>query len=286
MKVLLALAVLATSASALAADNREIFDIMYLPNTGTTYGISEFNLINGEAEVFNQDLELSGHRLSQTLGHSFTDRLSLAATLGYQNIETEIDGVNGSSESSGLSDPTLTARFRAMDESFRFDVLGGATLSIMDSELEDNGDSTTATGGSSLFVGSQVGGKSESFQWAVLGQLTHNFEAETDQDSQGDVKEDAHNELVLRLDILNKLAEKSFLRSNVTANFTEGYEDDQSPANETTGQTAYGIGTQYQHLLSTDLLLRAGVDYNKVNDQGLVKDLSFWVLTAGANYEF
>ncbi|MBA2405804.1 MAG: outer membrane beta-barrel protein [Bdellovibrionales bacterium] len=289
MKVLLALAVLATSATALAADNREIQDIMYLPNTGTTYGFSTIQITNGEEKADAGDTETTGYNLTQSIGHSFTDRFLLQADLSYADFESDDDSVGGTkTNQTGISDPTISARFRTMDESFRWDVIAGATLGFVDREQDSDGDLNNHQGGSSLFVGTQFGGKSESFQWAILGLLTHNREATVDVDGLGDVDLDANNELLTRLDVLSRLGDKSFLRSNVAANFAEGYEDDQSPSQEFAApETTYSIGTEFQHLISKDLMLRAGVDYSIANrSSGQVDDITAWNFLGGANYQF
>lgn len=286
MKVLLALAVLATSASALAADNRQIFDLMYLPNTGTTYGFSDFSYLKAELDFGTGTAEISGPAFAQTIGHSFTDRFSFEGQIGYQNYEGENSVSNDTSETSGLTDPRFTARFRAMDESFRLDVLGGAVVSLGDSETEDNGDSNALRGGSSLFTGAQFGGKSESFQWAMTSLLTHNFESTTDDESNGKTDDDAHNELMLQLDLLAKLGEQSYLRPHVSATFTEAYDDEDGDEVQA-ANTFYIAGLEFRQVMSTDLMLKAGVDYGISNQaSGQVDDFTLWRFTAGANYQF
>ena len=283
MKVLLALAVLATSATTFASE-RAIYDIMYLPTTGTTYGISEAAYLKNDVESDAGDTETSGYGLTQTIGHSFTDRLSVAASLGYGDFEQDPD-VGAKTEQSGITDPTIIARFRTLDETALWDILGGALISIGDSEQESNGDTDNLQGGHALFVGTQYGSKTESFQWAVLGLLTHNMERTTDISGFGDAEQDANNELLVQGDILNKLAEKSFLRSFVSANFTEELKSDDVANNAPI--TTYAIGTEYQHLCSKDLLIRVGVDYSMSNYESSIVD-SDNTLTGriAANYQF
>lgn len=287
MKLVLALAVLATSAASVAA-SRDIYDIMYLPNAGTTYGFSEASLLSGETEGKNGlgDTETDGFTLNQTIGHALTDRLSLQASIGYAELEADPDG-GSKVEQSGISDPTISARFRVMDEAYRFDIIGGALISIMDSEQERNGDTDNLQGGHALFAGAQFGQKTESFQWAVLGQFTYNMER-TVETSAKDIDIDQNNELLVRGDILNKLAEKSLLRSFVSVDFSEILEsDDLSPKTVQAPSTAYAIGTEYQHLISKDLLARVGVDYTMINqDSAYVDSDTAWNFNIGANYQF
>ncbi|MBA2405805.1 MAG: hypothetical protein H0V66_13600 [Bdellovibrionales bacterium] len=283
MKVLLALAVLATSATSFAAD-RDLYDIMYLPSAGTTFGISELEYIKNDVESDAGDSENSGYGLTQTVGHSFTDRLSVAASLGYRNLEFDPE-VGSKTEQTGITDPTISARFRTMDETARWDIVGGALISVMDSELESNGDTDNLQGGHALFVGTQFGTKTESFQWAVLGQLKHNMERTIDVSGFGDADYDANNELLVRGDILNKLAEKSFLRSFVSVNFVEKLKSDD--AGDTAPITTSTLGTEYQHLCKKDLLLRGGVDYAMNNyDSATVDSDNVWTFRVAANYQF
>ena len=286
MKVLLALAVLTTSAVSMASD-RAIYDIMYLPDAGTTFGISTFEKLSGDIETDAGDTERNGMFLSQTLGHSISDRLSLAASLGYGKLETDPQpGAN--IEEKGLTDPTISARFRTMDETFRWDVIGGAVLGLSDHETEDNGDSDLYQGGHSLLIGTQVGTKTESFQWAILGQLTHNLEATNKVDGflNSDVESETNNELLIRGDILNKLAEKTFLRSFLSTNFSEGINANDGDELKA-ARTTYALGTEVQQLFSEDLLLRAGIDYEMAQYNSAVVDSDKnLIFRLAANYQF
>lgn len=286
MKKFIALAVVASATASFASDNREIQDIMYLPNAGTTYGFSTGTYTKRTIEAA-KDTDISGHGLSQTFGYALTDRLSLEGSINYANLEYETG--EDTTEQTGISDPTVGARFRTMDESFRWDILGGATISLGDKELDDDG-FNNYQGGSSLFAGTQFGGKSPSFQWALTGLLTHFMERTTDIDGFAKIEQDSTNGLLLRADILNTLGEKSFLRSNVAANFAEETEsDDTSPGVDFSedSATTYSIGTEYQHKMSTDFLLRAGVNYASINqDTSNNDDDTVWNFLAGANYQF
>ncbi len=288
MKKLLALAVLATATTAFAADNREIEDIMYLPNTGTTFGFTTAEMTKGEIKQDAGDTDISGFELSQTIGHSFTDRFSLAGSINYVNQEEDVEDAD-TQEVTGISDPSVSARFRVMDESFRWDVLGGATIGIGDRVVDEDLNENNLQGGNGLFAGTQFGGKSESFQWAILGRLSHNMTrtlAIETPTADTDVDLEATNDLLLRADFLATLGEKSFLRPFISAEFNEALEseDDVEFQGPTTINT---VGAEYQHKLSPDLLLRAGVNYSIVNlDSGNIDDYNVWNFLAGANYQF
>ena len=286
MKVLLALAVLTTSAVTFAAESREIQDIMYLPNAGTTYGFSTGEYISQKqtGKGNNPDSSTKGYGLSQTLGHSITDRLSLQASLGYLSTQTNPEG-SPRTDQKGISDPTVQARFRTVDESFRWDIIGGATIGTGDREQDRSGNFNNLQGGSNLFVGTQIGGKSVDFQWAILGQVQRNMKATTKVSGGPTVKDDEYNSLLIRADILNRLAERSFLRTFAAGNFAEDHDNNFNQA--TASNTRYTVGTEYQHKLSEDLMLRAGVDYNTINKQTAQIDTNNdWRFRFGANYQF
>lgn len=285
MKRLIALAVLSCSAVSYASP-REIYDLVYLPNAGTTYGFSELNYIKGSFETNSTDVDFGGYALSQTVGHAFTDRLSLQGNLSYSNVVFDPDG-GKNFDHSGISDPRITARFRAIDEDLRVDVFGGAVVGLGDSEIKANGDRNRQSGGSSLFIGTQFGKTIGDYQWAVLGQLQHNMTRDQEDKSKSDEYEiEPHNELLLGVESQKKIKENSLVRAYAQVNMVETADIDE---NTTTisPSTDYIFGGEYRHLLSKDLMLRAGLDYNiKNQDTGTNKDYNFWRLNLGANYQF
>jgi hypothetical protein len=279
MKKFLAIAILASSS--------DIYDIMYLPNAGTTYGFSTINSLDAELESDQVDAEASGYRFQQSIGHAFSDRLLVQLDLDY--LDAEVDPEAGTStDLKGLSDPTFGARFRMMDEKFRWDLTGGAFVSIQDHEIDSSGDADNLQGGHSLFLGTQLGAKTENMQWAVLAKLTHNLKAETKVDSAigADSEDDANNELLLRGDLLNKLAKKSFIRSHLSAEFAEGFDDD-SNEESYAPSTSYEMGAEYQHLCSQNLLVRLGVAYLTIDQKSAQIDRNIgWTYNFGVNYQF
>src|SRR5690606_11391973 len=101
--------------------------------------------------------------------------------------------------------PTISARFRTMDERFRWDIIGGATISFMDREIDSDNDRNNLQGGHSLFAGTQLGVKTEIMQWALTGAIVHNMKSTTEYDVNGgddvDIEDDANNELLVRGDL-------------------------------------------------------------------------------------
>lgn len=285
MKKFLALAVLATSTVSFAAE-RNIYDIMYLPNAGTAFGFTEFSYLSRKIEADGGDLDVSGWGVGQTLGYSFTDRFSLSGSLNYIEGEQDPEG-DSSFDVSGISDPTFSGRYRAMDEEMKLDLIGEVYLGLNDNEWDLDGDRDNKRGGSSLLIGAQLGKIMENFQWAVLGTYTSNGERTIDLEGfPRDIDVEGGDEFLLRGDILNKLAEASLLRSHISVEFTDKEEVDGGgtlfPAT-----TTYEIGTEYQHVCSKDLLLRAGVDYAIANaDSNTRDDDTAWTVNLSANYQF
>lgn len=286
MKAFLALAVLTTSAVSFAAD-RAIYDIMYLPTAGTNYGATDLGLISQKVkgEGSNSDIDVSGFGLTQEIGRSISDQLLISGEIAY--INTEADPDEGSKfDISGLTDLGVNARFRAVESDFIFDVIGGLTLSFADREFESDGDQNVQSGGHGINVGAQFGKKLSNLQWAVKGLLTHNFEADLEAGND-DFNLDPNNELLLQADLLNKLAEKSYLRSFVSVEFEEGRDIESPSQNFDEAFTTYSIGTEYQHLISAALLGRVGIDYsNYQHDSGDVESDCAFTLHAGATYQF
>jgi hypothetical protein len=288
MKKFLALAVLATTATSFAASDRAITDIMYLPSAGTTFGLSDFASIGRsvKGEDSDDDASVSGVAVAQTIGHSISDRWLIAASLNYTTLE--IDPEEGpKSDIEGFSDPLITARFRALDEEFTLDFLGSALISLGDKKYEDNGDQNNLQGGSAFEVGAQFGKKAESFSWALTAAVRNNFERTLDIETIGDVDGKSNNEYKLRADILNKLAEKSFLRSHFGITFQDALEADEGAYNIMAPYTIYNLGTEYQHLMSADLLLRGGIVLTQLNHDSaeIEKDIEARI-NIGATYQF
>ena len=287
MKFLATLTLLAVSTASFAAD-RAIYDVQYLPKAGTTYGFSELEYlkrdISGKSGV--SDTEISGYGFTQTIGHAFTDRFSVEAALGYGNFEVDTDG-EPKTEQTGVNDPTVIAKFRLMDEAFRWDIGAGVLISRGDSEIKSDGDTDNLQGGNAVFLGTSFGQKTEAFQWAIQGTFTRNMERTFDTTG-GDADADANNELEIRADFLNKLAEKSLLRYFVAVDFSEILEsDDTAPETISAPTTTYTVGGEYQHLFSQDFMGRVGLDYNMINSDSAYTDSdNAWRFRVAANYQF
>jgi hypothetical protein len=290
MKKLLAVAVLVTTTAAFAADNRAIYDIQYLPNAGTTYGQTNWNWSQNKVKADAGDVKTNGWMLSQVIGHSFTDRLSVQAGINYASMTADPDG-SKKVDQTGISDPNITARWRVMDDAWRLDIIGGADISLGKRKVDQNSQTAKNNymGGSDLFLGAQIGQRWDKMQWSVLGQYTNYMKSTTDVTGQSsNLKTDSHGAWTLRADLLNQLSEKGFLRSHLTGMWTD--QADGKIAGNDFNSAASGmweLGTQYQHMCSSDLLAYAGIDYRRMSQNtGNVDSNNTWIYTLGARYQF
>ncbi len=285
MKKFFTIALIAATSAAFASE-RAIYDIQYLPAAGTTYGFTEMNHESRSIEANRGDLDIDGLRISQTIGHSFTDRLTVNANVNY--FEGERDPKGGTkTDEDGLSDLGVNARLRMIDEAIRFDILGGIQYEISESRVESGGDvdNRYLSGGDKANIGVQVGEANEKMQWAVLGRYIHNFKRDIDFPA-GDLKIEANRAVQTRADLLNKIAEKSLIRSHLTIDFIERTEDTNGSSFQG-AQTNFELGAEYQHLFSQDLLGRVGVDYRMSKYESADLDLdNTWIFHVAANYQF
>lgn len=284
MKALFATCLLVSSVAVCAETGRDIYDVMYLPKANTTYGFTTGSWSKSTLETDTTDVDYDGYTIEQTIGHSFSDSFSLQASMNYLSLDGDMDPGTEATKS-GFSDLTVSGRYRLMDASMRLDIVGGALISTGDHELKTNNDANNIIGGNNYFVGAQIGQKHASYQWSVLAQYTYHDEAFTDEPGLDNLRDSPYNSGLVRADLLNRLTEKSFLRSHLLANFSEK----SVSVDVTTGKgtDTYELGAEYQHLCSENFLARAGVDYQMQDkDASYFDSYTGWKLTIGANYQF
>jgi len=292
MKKLFALITLLLSTGIQAAQDRDIYDVMYLPDAGTVYGFTTLGF--GKIKLESDDLgdeDFDGFELDQTLGYALTDRFSLEVNLSYADVEGDPEGGEKYDAVKGVSDPSLLARLRTVDEVFRWDLIGGAIVNFQDREIERDGDTNNTQGGHSFIAGTELGTKTENVQWMVGAFLVHNLESETEVKTalgDGTIEYDSNNELVVRTSLLHRLHEKNFLRWRAQANFTEEVgHDRETLLSKRAPQSIYEGGLEYQYAASEDLLVRVGGTYQYLNTRtGQIDDFYGWNAYLGANYQF
>lgn len=298
MKSLVIAGLMLASTVSFAETDRKIYDIMYLPEAGTFFGSTEAAYALGQSTLHSDtlgdiaDVDYNGYAVQQTLGYSITSQLFLSASMSYEasKADYDFDGAGTEKyESDGESDPSIAARFRVLEDSHILDILAGATISTGASKTPDaDNDGNMKQGGHSFNLGLQFGQKTADMQYAVTFLATHFMEAEEKNGGSSKVDLNAHNSYKFGADILNPLFEKAFLRSFGSLTFVEAFNDENSVRTEQ--QSQINIGTEFQYLISQDLLLRAGVSYlnienNVYNDIETREDFQFQFL-AGANYQF
>lgn len=291
LAALLGTLVISTSIQA-EEKKRDIYDVMYLPNAGTAYGFTTlgFGQIKRESDDLG-DLDLEGFLIDQTLGYALSDRFSIQANLNYANVEADPEGGRKYDSAKGVSDPRFTARFRAVDEAFRLDFVGGMRINFQDRTEKLNGDRNNSQGGHEFFIGPEIGVKAEHVQWFLGARFVRNLEAETEYETNiGDVKveDDANNELNVYTSLLHRIYEKNFLRWNAAAYFREEFGNDREEIlGKTAPNTLYDVGLEYQYAASEDILVRLGGNYEvyKVRS-GQIDDIQGWNAYLGANYQF
>lgn len=285
MKLLALATALALSTSVFAASNSSINDLQYLPDAGTVFGSTNLGYITSSSRQFNgtstDHYTYDGLLLQQSVGYGVSSNLFLSADLTYGKSKSE---TNGSEEgkSSGLGDVGFTGRFRAIDSDKRLDFLGKLSISPGDAEFDSDGDTNNYSGGHSVALGADYGTKKGAYQWSLSALLTRNLESKTnDKENDTKYKDDAHNALSFGANLLTQFSETCFIKNFVAVEFTEEYDDDDN--NTTTGSSNYNVGTEFQHLLSKDLLLKAGVNAY-MGGSGYSYTVMFY--TVGANYQF
>lgn len=293
MKKIVGLITLVVSTGIQAAPDRDIYDLMYLPDAGTAYGSTYFGFGAQKLEADNSafDVDVDGFEIGQNLGYALTDRFSLDLDLEYRDSEADPKNGDKYDAAKGLSDPTLTARFRTVDEAFRWDVVGGVSVAFQDQKVDRSGDRNNSDGGHSFFIGTELGTKTENVQWVVGAAFIRNLEATTEYETAGrdvEVEDDANNALSVHTALHHRLHEKNFLRWSAQAYFTEKVGNDREDViSESAPSSNYEFGLQYQYLASEDLLVRIGGDYQIFNTQsGQIDNYHGWDAYIGASYQF
>ena len=273
---------LALAALPILGAERDIYDIMYLPRAGTTFGMSSFGYshahANGSGDIFS--LSSDAFSMSQTVGHSFTDKFSLSVNMGYLTSKSthELEGYRFTSKRVGWSDPSLSARFRLSDDGLLWDVTGGALIESGKS-YQDQQRSNNKSGGNAFTLGTQVGKKTDSLQWAFHADLTR-FGEQTHEINHPlfswRIKTEPHYSGSIGGQLLNRVGLRSFIRSGATFSAVGPAIDD--------SYKIYRVGTAYEHVCSKDLILRGGVDYSLTDTQ--LRYLHQFSFTMGAGYQF
>ncbi len=297
--MLLAVAVLATTTSVAFAADSAIYDLMYLPKAETVYGFSELAYGYGQAALYDEssretiaDVTRSQYSFSQTVGYSLMNNLSLQASMDYGGDTRKLDAKGGATiddqDSSGNSDLDLLARYRLIDEASKWDLLLGGSFSFADSKSPNGSkDGNLMTGGPTATAGVQFGTLMGGNQFAARLLYTYLFEA-TDKTAGVKTKSNAHNKVGVDLQWLVGIADQLYLVPRASISFSEKFNDNQG--GKTEGLSQFILGAEFRYVVSTDLMVRFGLDYvnfeNSVADDIEYREDWFVNATAGVNYQF
>jgi hypothetical protein len=276
MKFLLALAVFAMSAVSQAASTRDLYDIMYLPNAGTIYGTTDAYVVHGKYEANKVKTDIDGTGFKQTLGYAIADSFLLSATMDSASIDTSPSAPLLTRK--GISDPTISGRYRFMDDEYRLDFLADALLPTGDKEVNSNNDMNNKVGGGVARVGAEFGKKSKDFQWSLSAFYTRNFQA-----TFGGLDLDAHNAYMIRGDVLANVTDTSFIRSFLSAQVTDGYKDNTGSSYGSANKIS--AGAEYQHMCSKNFMAKIGVTLSEIYTEN-ADQFDLWAANIGANYQF
>jgi hypothetical protein len=289
MKMKIFFLLLITLPSLTWAAERNIYDIMYLPNQGVNFGKSTFSYLDasarGKTSGLNFTSDTKGYLIDQVIGRSVSDKLSLSLGFGYSNLKATTKGDSPIEDSTqttkGLSDPTISGRYRILENDLILDLTGNLIVSTGDSE-SDGDESNNKNGGHELKVGAQIGSKLDNLQWAANFAVTHYFKSTTDTDGTK-VKDDEHNSYVFDFGILKPISNSSFLKGLASVEFFDEYKSNDD--SKTSGQTTTSVGASYLHMISSNLLFEGGIKYGEINFAGFDK-YRFYILDAAFTYQF
>jgi hypothetical protein len=151
--------------------SRFLSDPNYLPMMGQVYGYTGYDHTWTNGDTFNSlgadvsSFHVNADTISQFLSYGVTDDLDINAAIRYApGTQREIDRANGARtflDSSGFSDPSFGADWRALDQStfpVDVDIFGSYTPDLGNSDAASaTNDGTVARGGQSGAVGAALG---------------------------------------------------------------------------------------------------------------------------------
>ncbi len=207
MKKVIAVAAALMASSVQASSGLDFGDLNYFLKSGQFNLTSNISVVNSEVEDegSNSKFERNGYILDNRFGYGLADNLNVFLGLDYAyDYKTELPG-NPRSKNDGLSNPSLGANYRLMNQSdaavnLDFGVVG--TFRIQDAEEGFAGeDGQYNRGNHSLQINSSIGRKwNEANEWRLTAAVTQQFEGETEQSSPAgdtDIETDASTDLSL-----------------------------------------------------------------------------------------
>ena len=293
-------------------EERDIYDLMYLPKAGTIFGQTYYVSSAGTSEIkFNgakfAETEYSALSLEQIAGYSFSDRLAAAVRVDYAlkqtaEVDFKVAADDIKRESKGLGDPKLEVKYRLLDQTnygINLDITPSYSFKTGDSELADNKhDGNNKSGRNSYGLDVTIGKKFTDAQWAVFiayEQMEKN--TAKDQTTKEKSKEDAHGETSLGAAFQRHMNEKWIFDIAAIYSLTGEHKDidEDKTFTKYPAQASLSINPQITYASSKDLafLLRLDListtDYktkDETNSELKYEKNSAANLLLGAKYQF
>lgn len=269
-----------------ASRERAVYDLQYVPEKRVAYGFSELSYENYLILTSDTDIRIEESRFTQAIGYGFTDDFTMTLAANYLHGRTGFDfedSIKDHQSNEGLSDPTISAKYRLQDNYFRFDALMG--LLVSSGDREQSGDEVNnKVGGHRLNLGFNFGQKFELVQWSVLMAYYRQFES-TSEFSSGSfsqtTKRDPFNYYGLDISGLIFIDDKVILKGFINSILSD---PTGRAVRSTVGQVI--LGPELQFLLTENFLLRTGVAYKTFQVTSRDGYNQGFLYTLGANYQF
>jgi hypothetical protein len=265
--------------------SRILSDPNYLPLAGQIEGSTAYShgWINGSGVNAAGDqissFHINSNVIGQTLAYGITDDLSVNGSVQYvPRTFREGDGADGrvtSFDSSGFSDPTFGATWRALGQNawpVSFDLFGSYTPDLINAQTASAvEDGTVARGGQSGAAGAAVGYETRSF--TIRGAFTENFFGTSNHLNlaDGDTLEDgSYNNSELSLATQTRLADLFSVNAGIDHTFSSNV-NSVNVANGVARVTEPGDETSLRfalnyHLVPNAVVLAATYDYDSYSN--------------------
>ncbi len=258
------------STSVLAGSTAGIYDLQYLPAAGTVYGESSYAVNDTSIRTDGVDSKINSNTFTQTIGYSVTERILLTASANYLLDESTSVERNKTGSDDGLSDPTIGARIRLMDQAdsgLNFDILPSWTIETGDAE-EGSGDKdgNNYSGGHTYGVNLNLGKKEKSHQWMVFLNSAMLGETESEDVTTKDkTKTDSTYNLTLGAQYLCNFNETTYLSGFFSAARLGELESKVEGDKTTTdARTSLNIGAEYGFTPTPNVLIAFALTAGKM----------------------
>lgn len=288
MKKLLIASLVLTSLPALAIDwteknEREIYDLMYLPKAGTIFGQTFYSSTayksTAKTTVKIAELEVSTVSLTQFAGYSVMDNLAVVLEVDYLLNSTQkldytsiVATPDSESESKGLGDPTLQVKYRVLDQKdskFNLDITPKYTFSTGDSETgTEDDDGNGKQGGSNFGLDVTIGKKYAEAQWTAFIGYEQSGEANSkDATTKEKSKTSSYGTLIMGGGFQRHMTEKWIFEIEVLLASVGNYK-------EKTGteyikfkdQSSFSLQPSFTYVSNADLAFSLGLDLTSYAD--------------------